>query len=50
MLRFPDFEKEFEVQTNASDFSIGGVLMQERAPSGIRESKALGLRTKILGS
>ena len=27
VLKFPEFEKPFEVHTNASDFAIGGVLM-----------------------
>ena len=29
MLKFPEFKKPFKVHTNASDFTIGGVLMQE---------------------
>ena len=29
VLRLLDFEKDFEVQTDALDFAIGGVLMQE---------------------
>ena len=30
MLALPDHTKVFEVHTNASDFAIGGVLMQDR--------------------
>ena len=29
MLKFPEFKKPFEVHIDASDFAIGGVLMQE---------------------
>jgi hypothetical protein len=29
MLKFPNFFKLFEVHPNASEFAIGGVLMQE---------------------
>jgi hypothetical protein len=29
MLKFLDFMKPFEIHTNASDFAIEGVLMQE---------------------
>ena len=29
VLKFPEFKKPFEVHTDASDFAIGGVLMQE---------------------
>ena len=36
----PEFKKPFEVHTYASDFAIGGVLMQEGAAGGIREQKA----------
>ena len=32
MLVLPDHTKVFEAHTDASDFSIGGVLMQERHP------------------
>jgi len=29
MLKLPDFDKDFEIHSDASDFAIGGVLMQE---------------------
>jgi len=29
ILKFPDFEKPFEVHTDASTFSIGWVIMQD---------------------
>ena len=32
MLNFPDFEKEFHVYTDASDYQLGGVVMQEGKP------------------
>jgi hypothetical protein len=40
MLKFPDFIKSFEVHTNASDFNIEGVPMQNGHPI-IFESKKL---------
>ncbi len=30
MLKLPDFDKDFKIHSDASDFAIGGVLVQER--------------------
>ena len=39
-LKFQEFDKPFEVHTDASDFAIGGVLMQD-GRSIVYESKKL---------
>ena len=39
VLKFPKFRKSFELHTNASDFAIGGVLMQEGRPVAFESKK-----------
>ncbi len=32
VLKLPDFDKDFEIHSNASNFAIGGVLVQKGKP------------------
>jgi hypothetical protein len=40
VLKLPDFDKEFEIHSDAFDFAIGGILVQEGRPM-VFESKKL---------
>jgi hypothetical protein len=39
VLKLPDFDKDFEIHSNASDFAIGGVLMQDGRPMAFESKK-----------
>ena len=42
VLQYPEFDKEFEVHTDASGFAIDGVLMQDRHPVAYESRKLIG--------
>jgi len=39
MLKLPDFDKDFEIHSDASDFTIGGILLQEGRPVAFESKK-----------
>jgi len=39
VLKLPDFDKDFEIHSNAFDFAIGGVLVQEGRPVAFENKK-----------
>jgi hypothetical protein len=49
ILALPDFSKQFQLETNASDHRVGAILMQSGHPLGFI-NKALGPRTKGLST
>lgn len=46
VLKFPEFDKPFEVHTDASDFAIGGVLMQDGRPIAYESKKLDGCQRR----
>ncbi len=39
VLKLPDFDKDFEIHFDASDFAIGGVIMQDGRPVAFESKK-----------
>ncbi len=46
MLKFPDFTKQFEIHTDANDFAIGGVLMQDGHMIAFKSKKLYGAQLR----
>ena len=46
VLKFSEFNKPFEVHTDASDFAIGGVLMQDGRPIAYESKKLNGCQRR----
>ena len=42
VLKYPEFDKKFEVNNKASGFAIGGVLMQDDHPVAYESRKLMG--------
>jgi len=38
-LKLPDFDKDFEIHSDASDFAIGGVIVQDGRPVAFESKK-----------
>jgi hypothetical protein len=39
MLKLPKFDKDFEIHSDASNFAIGGILMQDEKPMAFKNKK-----------
>ncbi len=39
VLKLPDFDKDFEIHSDASAFAIGGILMQDGRPMAFESKK-----------
>ena len=50
VLQFPNLDLPFEVQTDASDKALGGVLVQEGHPVAFESRKLNGGRTALLNA
>ncbi len=48
LLTFPDFNKEFHVYTDASDYQLGAVIMQDNKPLAFYSRKWLVPRKTTL--
>jgi hypothetical protein len=46
VLKFPEFDKSFEVHTEGSDFAIGGVLMLDGRPIAYESKKLDGCQRR----